>query len=801
MKNHKKQKKNNMINSQLSEEKIIDNSLDYYTTNNLTYSFRYKLMNYEYKLEKNEIIPVYLDLSKMTNKTIINLFSEGISSKNLAEKIEERYGKNEYNINPNLLTLYFRKVQAPTFLIILCIGIGEIFLNDYSSFIIKLTFISFIIIVECIYSKYTAYDIYKNENTIDCENKIKVKRKYLNNDKSDLYYEINNRDLLPGDILYLKIKDMVPCDCLLLEGECIVNQKYLNDNLGLLKKISIINNNERFNYKLNNNNILLHGMKIIKIFSKIKGQYISALCINTGPNTYKANQYSNILYSTERKKGYKDVYQFFGDDRKIIIIAIFILFFASIILGICYMFALNMPREMSILKTLIIPCIIRSLFKSIMPVYYITHSIILLMSLYHLKRKNIFCYDKCRLLHSYNIDTVFISKTDIISESSFEVHNYNPVYLSDQKTNNINYKMYNSNQCKELNIELINYYKEYILDNIRKNKIIQKEMRNSQLLRETKKNKNKTNAQTNKYIALFIECLLSCNNIEKKNNEIFGNVIETNIFYNMKWEIKTYDYNYYCYQENINKNKINDNINMSNNNNLYYNCKYSYNKNNNYLYTNVSDIFPKNYYEITEDLKIESKHKNNFTTKKIVSSDDDSSKKYNNKSNPILGDISKSNINSYKLRIYKRFIKDGSLISSAIVYNFMTKELRFMTKGIPEDILDKCNKSTLPENFEKTISMIRMNGYIVIICGTKIIDIKDYNDTHTIDYYMNNLIFCGFITLKNKIKNEVKNCINELKNYDYNLILISGDNLFNCISDGYKSGIIEKNKRKYKYKF
>ncbi len=46
-------------------------------------------------------------------------------------------------------------------------------------------------------------------------------------------------------------------------------------------------------------------MKIINIFSKIKEQYISVLCLNTGPNTYKANQYSNILYSTERKKDIK----------------------------------------------------------------------------------------------------------------------------------------------------------------------------------------------------------------------------------------------------------------------------------------------------------------------------------------------------------------------------------------------------------------------------------------------------------------------------------------------------------------
>ena len=47
-------------------------------------------MNYEYKFESNEIIPVYMDLSKITNKAILNIFSEGISSKNLAEKIENR---------------------------------------------------------------------------------------------------------------------------------------------------------------------------------------------------------------------------------------------------------------------------------------------------------------------------------------------------------------------------------------------------------------------------------------------------------------------------------------------------------------------------------------------------------------------------------------------------------------------------------------------------------------------------------------------------------------------------------------
>ena len=173
---------------------------------------------------------------------------------------------------------------------------------------------------------------------------------------------------------------------------------------------------------------------------------------------------------------------------------------------------------------------------------------------------------------------------------------------------------------------------------------------------------------------------------------------------------------------------------------------------------------------------------------------DDKSSQNSKNLNPILKDISKTNINSYILRIYKRFIKEGTLISSAIIYNFITKELRFMTKGIPEDILNKCDKNTYPENLEKIVSIIRMNGYIIIICATKLIDVNEYNDNNGIDYYMNNLTFCGFITLKNNIKNDTNESINELKNFGYNLILTSGDNLFNCICDGYKSGIIENNK-------
>ena len=75
-----------------------------------------------------------------------------------------------------------------------------------------------------------------------------------------------------------------------------------------------------------------------------------------------------------------------------------------------------------------------------------------------------------------------------------------------------------------------------------------------------------------------------------------------------------------------------------------------------------------------------------------------------------------------------------------------------MTKGIPEEILDKCDVSTIPDNFENTISIFRRKGFIIIICACKLISIEDYKDSNSIDEYMNNLTFCGFITLKNKLK-------------------------------------------------
>ena len=772
----------------LSSLNNINLKSEYNIIKTLTYSFIYKSVTYEYNEETNEIIPVYINLSNMTNKGILNFFGEGLKSENLVNKFKERYGKNEYNINIKLPFLYFKKSEIPSFFFVLIIGIFElIILGDYVSLFIKSFIILIIFLIQYLYLKQEILNKYKDEYSLDGEkSKLKVNRKYLIKDNNKSYVEINNADLLPGDIIYLKSNDFVPCDCILIEGECFVNESNLTGCLNIYKKISLENNNEQFNYLFNNINILFHGMKIIKAFSKLNNGFISALCLNTGSNTYKANQYSNILYFLERNKKYNNAYNFFGSRKIAIFTYMILVFILSILFGCFYLFRFKLTLNKAKFSLFLYKIIIRNLSKSLMAVYFIAHHIIIILNISRLKNENIICFDKSRLLNSGNINTIFFNKTGTLCSDNFEINGFHPVILNSQRPGCISFKNFSYNQCKEMNIQLLKYYKEYLYkqnynynypdNNLRFLKILP-----NQLI-------YKDNNKSYQYISLFLECLLCCNNLEKYNIELFGNNIEINLFNEFNWNIE------------INDNYISDIKNNS--------CEEFFF---NLIEKRIIDIFPNNYYKITESLN----YKNDNCQKKKINKNNNQGNiieknniylSHKNKLkkdssfniNEITKNINNSKINSYKLRVFKKFIKNGTLNSGAIVFNFITNELRFMIKGMPEDILEKCDKNTFPDNLENAISYYRRKGFIIIVCASKIINIEEYKDSNDFDYYMNDLAFCGFITINNITKENIKQSIQELKQFNYNLIITSGDNEYNCLSLGFKCGIIE-NKNIYSF--
>ena len=157
---------------------------------------------------------------------------------------------------------------------------------------------------------------------------------------------------------------------------------------------------------------------------------------------------------------------------------------------------------------------LRVLIKSYMPIYYVITLILMLLGIYRLYNINIFCYEKMRLRFAGDIDTIFMSKINILSDDNYEIEGYHPAFQS-SKVSNITFQTYYEEQLKDFGTVIFSYY-----NNIKNRK------GNSVGL----ENINLVNRTSGKYSVWFLECLLCCNNLIKIGQDIQGSSIEKKLF-------------------------------------------------------------------------------------------------------------------------------------------------------------------------------------------------------------------------------------------------------------------------------
>ena len=431
------------------------------TTNNnsnvndqILIGFNYNSKFYEYNEIINKIIPIYFNLTHLSNRKIYQLFSDGLSSENKAKRFKERYGLNIYPFNCKLISYYYYKVELFVFILSLIALFLEGLTGERIYFLIS--FISIIIIFAYQLAILKSFSL-DDESTLDGEKKqIKVRRKYMA-DKNKEYCYINNIDLLPGDLIYLKKGEYLPCDGIILEGECIINLSSVNGKICEVKKKALENNIYQFNYKSNKNSILYHGTKILKTYSKLENNSILLLCINTGGNTYKANQLANINYLFSRNKKYKEIYsKFCGKKFALFWHGSFLFIFSSITIFLITFFMKNKNLKETFNKQLIY--IILSFFsRSFIPSFHVISSGIILLSIKYLSNENIKVYDKSRLFYAGAINTIFFDKTGTLSEENLEIIGFLPICIN-QNSCELFLKYYTLNQIKDITSILINYY-------------------------------------------------------------------------------------------------------------------------------------------------------------------------------------------------------------------------------------------------------------------------------------------------------------------------------------------------------
>lgn len=502
------QKENyNDINSELKKETIdkltkeqieqspyisfeINNSNEHYT-------FSYQYNKYELKKDSNFFLGVSFDLSNMKHVEIQETFNKegnlGIPSISLYNYMYNKFGSNKVKFNSNKFWRYFfRQLFSPIYLY----NIASIicwFLNDYGIYAI-ITLLLLLGILNL--SVYKNHSNFKNLNRVNEKNDFHVHRQFSFKENK----EWNNLQdqIIPGDILTIEEGDYLPCDCLILDGYCTVDQSDLTGENNVALKTELPNNDTLFSYINSSNHFIYQSNKVTQCYSSSKKKScMTILVINTGNNTYRGNLLQNFDMYHENNVS------FFYDMKYFIIFIVIVWIIVSIIL-------LILGSNVKIINYF------DSLFMIFPPTLLLTLNFSMFLFDFSLRKYHLLCFTDKKLNAAGKINTILLDKTRTLTKEDIAIQGL-------FSTNIINGQL------------LIN--DKVLLSPFYLNSILKKYL--SEFKREDIINYH-TDLKYN--LIYFIECLVSCNGFYfirdcKEDFIKFGDLIDKQIFELMKWQI------------------------------------------------------------------------------------------------------------------------------------------------------------------------------------------------------------------------------------------------------------------------
>ena len=761
-------------------------------------------LNNKYQYEENEclFVPCTFYLNRYTIDEIKKMIT-GIPNNNIVSKLSQKYGLNKINIkNQGIFKLILGEISTLSNIYILICIIIWIFMKFYLSILVVLI-IDIILIIKSSKNKLDNIHSLSGE-----ENKKAI---VIREGKE---IEIKSEHIVPGDIILLKkIENQdeiyIPCDGVILEGFCTVNESDLTgeNTLVLKKEINWSHNqNEYFDYLKYKNSFLFQGTIIDSLYnSKNKEEEIKILATDIGFNTYRGN----MLKNWEEQN-----FNFIGKKYNIIITIIFVIIILIInTLIYIFIFDKELPTEddastYEIIKTKIFNASftfddLPELSKS-KKFLYLLNNITLIFPptlllcinfgriFYNgrLKGRNISCVIEKKIDSTGHIDIIVLDKTGTLTESKLEMNSYKLSSLGD------NHELVIGNE--QLTSKIMNKIYKKFWQNIYRMKL-KSQMNNKKL---------DLSYQTSLLynIIYFTECLATCHNIFCFNQKIFGNSIDKELFQELGWEIFQENddlrnpliiqpHNSYKITENsiiendnaeININNIDNdndnNINIESNSDNEESEIKEENENHNVNNISFSEFFQKSikkHLNKNNNSKKESRNRNNIDKNNTV-----------NFNNIKKGNKKKLENNFYLKYLYRSEFSSRFQSMSVIVKNSIDNSIRLYVKGAPEKIQKECDKETIPIDIDKQLQNYTSKGFRVLACATKLL--SSYNPEIDIrEKIEKDMTFLGLIIFQNQLKKDTKINIERLESSGCKLIIATGDNVFTTISIAEQCGIIK----------
>ncbi|PVD35316.1 hypothetical protein C0Q70_02276 [Pomacea canaliculata] len=215
----------------------------------------------------------------------------------VSQQAEQRqmYGINSVAVHVTpIIVLLFKEVLSP-FYIFQLFSMILWYVEGYVIYASCILVISSISIVVTIYQ--TRKFQRELRNTISSSTLVTVCR------GEDVFDEIQSEDLVPGDVIEIPRRGcMMQCDCVLISGNCIVNESMLTGESVPITKTSIPNpivgggvDETSFSIKKHSRHVLFSGTQVIQ--TRFYGsQRVKAVVLQTGFSTSKGELVRSILY-------------------------------------------------------------------------------------------------------------------------------------------------------------------------------------------------------------------------------------------------------------------------------------------------------------------------------------------------------------------------------------------------------------------------------------------------------------------------------------------------------------------------
>lgn len=366
------------------------------------HSFKYRYLKFFY----NPVEDLFKTNSNWYDPHWLNhkYLKDGISQ-SMQERRVAIFDENNIEIEEkSVVQLLMDEVLHPFYVF----QIFSIFLwlaDDYYYYALCIFIISFISIVNTLVETKSTIKRLQNISKFKCD--IRVWR-------NDFWKQIDSNELVPGDVFEIDTSlSVIPCDALLINGECVINESMLTGESVPVSKVSASPETlKHLKDNLSNSTLaksfLYNGTKLLKMKST-NDEPVMVMVVKTGFSTTKGSLVRSMLFPKPTGfKFYEDSFKYIG--------FMTLIAFVGFIYSTYNFIKLGLPKSVMILRALDIITIV------VPPALPATLTIGTTFAINRLKKYHqIFCIAPTRVNIGGKLDVICFDKTGTLTEDGLDV--------------------------------------------------------------------------------------------------------------------------------------------------------------------------------------------------------------------------------------------------------------------------------------------------------------------------------------------------------------------------------------------